>query len=293
MPQNTFLSIMFNSHDVGVMDMTMRPLKTLFADRDRYPLTVPHRLDFYSMIYITRGDGHHVVDSKRYHYRAGSLFLVARHQIHHFVLNDHSEGYVITFTDNMLFRGSEDRLKPAVVSLFENVNHCSAPALLPIFDDLYREYQSEHPHREDLLHCIMRVLAHKILQNHATPVEVEAIVEHSLFDRFRQAIDQHFLEYRHVQDYATLLGCSPKKLCLLAKQQTGKSAKVLIDDRILLETKRMLAYSGLSIGELAVRLGFDEATNLAKFFRRHTGLSPSDFRSASRLNHQQNGRIYW
>lgn len=270
---------MFNSQEMGVLDMTMRPLKTLFADRERYPLTVPHRLDFYSVIYITQGEGFHVVDSKQYRYRAGSLFLIARHQIHHFVMNEHSEGYVITFTDNMLFRGPHDRLKPAVVTLFEKVNHCPADALQPFFDDLYREYQADHPHREDLLHCMMRVLAHKILQKHAKPVEMDAIVEHSLFDRFRQALEQHFLEYRHVQDYATLLGCSPKKLCLLAKQQTGKSAKALIDDRTLLEAKRLLAYSDLSIGDLAIRLGFDEATNLAKFFRRHTGLSPTDFRS--------------
>lgn len=285
--------ISFNHHDNHPVEMTLRPLTALFAEKDRYPLTEPHRLDFYSLIYIHRGEGLHMIDAKPFRYRPGSLFLIARHQIHHFVLNDHSEGYVMTFTDNMLFNGADDTIKPDIIALFEQTNHCHAPNLDPFFAELYDEFQNHQPHRNNMLYCLLRSLIHRIYRANLKSAPVTPLHPPGLFDRFRAAVEQHFPHHHHVVGYANLLGCSSKKLCYVCKQQTGSSAKDMIDDRLLLEIKRLLAYSALSIGDIAIQLGFEEATNLAKFFRRHTGLSPRDYRSISRLNHQQNGQMGW
>ncbi|MGF1686135.1 AraC family transcriptional regulator [Photobacterium japonica] len=285
--------IAFNNQDCNPVEMTLRPLRALFAEKDRYPLTTPHRLDFYSLIYIHQGEGQHMIDTKPFRYRPGSLFLIARHQIHHFILNDHSDGYVMTFTDNMLFGGTDDTFKPDVIALFEQTNHYHAPDLAASFAELYAEFQSSQPHRNNMLHCLLRSLIHRIYRANLKSAPVTQLHPTGLFDRFRAAVEQHFPLHHHVADYANLLGCSSKKLCSVCKQQTGSSAKSLIDDRLLLEAKRLLAYSALSIGEIAIQLGFEEATNLAKFFRRHTELSPRDFRSISRLNHQQNGQMGW
>ena len=293
MPLSAIQRIAFNCLDNNPVEMTLRPLRVLFAEKDRYPLTTPHRLDFYSMIYINQGEGLHVIDSKPYRYRPDSLFLVSRHQIHHFLLNDDSDGYVMTFTDNMIFGGQDDNFKHDVISLFENLNHSALPGLSEDFNELYGEFQSRHPHRNDMLRCLLRRLIHRIYRFSLKQTPPNLSNENGLFSRFRVAVEQHFPLHHHVADYANLLGCSSKKLCSLSKQQTGKSAKGMIDDRLLLEAKRLLAYSALPIGDIAIRLGFEEATNLAKFFRRHTELSPRDFRSISRLNHQQNNRMSW
>lgn len=285
--------IAFNNQDSNPVEITLRPLRALFAEKDRYPLTTPHRLDFYSLIYISQGEGLHMVDTKPFRYQSGSLFLIARHQIHHFILNDHSEGYVMTFTDHMLFSGADDTFKPDIVAMFEQINHCHAPDFAIYFSELYAEFQSSQPHRNNMLHCLLRSLIHRIYRANLKSTSFTQLQPTRLFDRFRAAVEQHFPQYHHVAEYANLLGCSSKKLCSVCKQQTGNSAKRLIDDRLLLEAKRLLAYSALSIGEIAIQLGFEEATNLAKFFRRHTDLSPRDFRSISRLNHQQNGQMSW
>jgi AraC-like DNA-binding protein len=62
----------------------------------------------------------------------------------------------------------------------------------------------------------------------------------------------------------------------------GKSTKQLIDERVVVEQKRLLVHTEISVKELAERTGFDEPTNLVKFFRHHTGQTPTEFRQAQR-----------
>ena len=69
---------------------------------------------------------------------------------------------------------------------------------------------------------------------------------------------------------------------LLLAARTGKSTKQVIDERVILEHKRLLAHTELSVKELAARTGFPEPTNLVKFFRHHTGMTPLAFRAAHR-----------
>jgi len=57
-----------------------------------------------------------------------------------------------------------------------------------------------------------------------------------------------------------------------------KSPKELIDDRILLEAKRLLVYGNKSIKEIAFQLGFEEPTNFIKYFRKHIDKTPMEFR---------------
>jgi AraC-like DNA-binding protein len=63
---------------------------------------------------------------------------------------------------------------------------------------------------------------------------------------------------------------------------TGRTAKQLLDDRVALEAKRLLAESDLPVAEIGVRLGFGEATNFGRFFARTVGCSPGRFREDSR-----------
>jgi AraC-like DNA-binding protein len=81
-----------------------------------------------------------------------------------------------------------------------------------------------------------------------------------------------------VARYASLLGCSEKSLSRATYAVAQMSAKTLLVDRLVLEAKRMLAHSSSPVGAIALDLGFDEATNFVKFFRRETGMTPGAFR---------------
>ena len=61
---------------------------------------------------------------------------------------------------------------------------------------------------------------------------------------------------------------------------TGRTAKQVVDDRVALEARRLLACTPLSVAEIGRRLGFPEPTNFGRFFHREVGESPGAFRAA-------------
>ncbi len=106
----------------------------------------------------------------------------------------------------------------------------------------------------------------------------------TLTARFQQFINQHFLTHKSVQDYAAILHVSADYLGQSVKAATGKTAHSLIAERVLLEAKKLLQYSDLSVAEIADHLGYGEATHFGRFFRQHQGLSPHVWRSQRREN---------
>jgi AraC-like DNA-binding protein len=97
---------------------------------------------------------------------------------------------------------------------------------------------------------------------------------------FRKEIEDSFAVTRRVEDYAERLGCSVRTLTRACLAVTGRSAKQVIDDRVTLEAKRLLAYSDLPVAAIGHQLGFSEPTNFGRFFARETGVTPGEFRMA-------------
>jgi AraC-like DNA-binding protein len=109
-----------------------------------------------------------------------------------------------------------------------------------------------------------------------------AAADSEILARFRREIDVHFTRTRQVEEYARTLSCSVRTLTRASLSSTGRTAKQLVDDRVALEAKRLLAESDLAVGEVGIRLGFSEPTNFGRFFSRTVGVSPGQFREQSR-----------
>jgi AraC-like DNA-binding protein len=110
-----------------------------------------------------------------------------------------------------------------------------------------------------------------------------AAADSEIMIRLRQEIDNHFCSTRLVEEYARLLGCSVRTLTRASLAATGRTAKQLVDDRVALEAKRLLAESDLPVAEIGARLGFSEPTNFGRFFVRTVGMPPGVFRAENRL----------
>jgi AraC-like DNA-binding protein len=87
--------------------------------------------------------------------------------------------------------------------------------------------------------------------------------------------------HRRVEDYAELMGCSVRTLTRACLAATGGSAKQLIDERVALEAKRLLATTDVPVADVGRRLGFDEPTNFGRFFAREVGQTPGAFRATA------------
>ncbi len=103
--------------------------------------------------------------------------------------------------------------------------------------------------------------------------------EDEAYARFRDELEHGYARTRRVEDYADRLGCCVRTLTRASLAATGRSAKQVIDDRVTLEAKRLLAGTALPVAEIGRRLGFPEPTNFGRFFQREAGQSPGAFRA--------------
>ncbi len=99
-------------------------------------------------------------------------------------------------------------------------------------------------------------------------------------DAFIKLVVEHHNEERNMSFYADKLCLSPKYLSKLVKAQTGRSAPEWIDAFVIMEAKNLLKYSELSIKEIVYKLNFPNQSVFYKFFKAHTGLTPSEYRSS-------------
>jgi AraC-like DNA-binding protein len=102
----------------------------------------------------------------------------------------------------------------------------------------------------------------------------------NLFKRFVSLLHTHIVSVRDISFYASSLSISPRYLSAITRRNSSMSAKSFIDDCLLQEIKLLLLSTDLSIQELSDRLHFSDQSHLGRFFKRHTGLSPSVYRKS-------------
>ena len=144
------------------------------------------------------------------------------------------------------------------------------------FDDMSME---DHLQGEMLRSLLKRLLivSTRLLKDKFPDASV-GLSQMELIRQYNILVEKHFKELHKVKEYAALLHKSPKTLSNLFSRHINKSPLNVINDRIILEAKRLLLYSDLSSDEIAVQLGYSDSGHFSKFFKRHTGSSPSTFK---------------
>lgn len=98
------------------------------------------------------------------------------------------------------------------------------------------------------------------------------------FEKFIRQVTRHHQKERSVKFYADALHITPKYLSTIIKEISGKSAASWINDFVIQQSKILLKFSGKSIQEITYELNFSTQSFFGKYFKRHTGMSPSEYR---------------
>lgn len=99
-----------------------------------------------------------------------------------------------------------------------------------------------------------------------------------LAQRFFTLLSAEFRSHRNVQYYADALFVTAKHLSEAVKEVTGKTAGTQIDEAVIQEAKVLLASPGITVAQIADVLNFSDQSFFGKYFKKHTGYSPTDFR---------------
>ncbi len=247
----------------------------------------PYQRGFYQITLIQDfGKSAIEINTQKFTNVADALYFVSPNQLYSWYRDRLVKGFIIYFTADFLEWSSEkikatfgffDLYKANLVEvtdqdLYGFRGHCEQ--LLAEF------HQNSGRYRKEVLHTMLLTLLYKSMELYEAKHQPEGENKHaSLLLRFEKCVDNHYLQHKTVQEYAEKLNVTPNHLSQTIKKQTGKSAKRLIDERILVEARNMLKYTDLLISDIAYQLGFEELTHFGRFFRKMTGESPATYRS--------------
>lgn len=245
----------------------------------------PHKATFYQIVWLTEGEAVFHIDFRDITVKANEVFIVSAGQVCQFDTTSDYLGKMILFTGSFFsvteldsnFLHSAEMLNP--VNLNNTVSIC--PQLMGNLTSLLDE---ELKHTGDrfqigIAQSYLRVI---LLETERQLKTAHIPSLNNIGRKFYNAVEKHYMENRNTQYYVQLLGVNEKFLSKEVKALTDKTPKVYIDSRIILEAQRMLSYSDLSAKEIGFQLGFDEPTNFAKYFRKHTGMTSAQFRESVR-----------
>lgn len=265
---------------------------TLFRHsvKGRNAFEQPHKHDFFLVFFVEKGSGIHNIDFTQYSVQHHQVYFVRPGQVHNWVLNKDTTGFQLM-------------LSPEIVNLFSGLSAYSffeqnVPYCLTLTENRFQEFKN-HLHEIELiipekelltkettllhLHLVLKLLQKDYLTQfpeHDSSSKPEKIIKN-----FNLLIDRHFNAETSVHFYADKLNITPNYLNILSQRYLKIPAGDVIKERTILEAKRLLTSTDLSIKEIGYQLGFNDNTYFTKVFKKYVGKTPGDFKESYKFYH--------
>jgi AraC family transcriptional activator of pobA len=242
----------------------------------------------YQAVFLFDKSGQSVLDNRVAEAKAPCAIVVPPGVVHAFQFLPDTEGYVLTLAASWAGPKGADRAssffdgltsEPAVIDLEDDAAACSM-----LLDRLMCETRERRPGygfvSEWLAASVLMMLARRRM---ALDSAIRADDPRTdVFARFRMMVEAHFTEHWPVSRYAQMLATSESRLDRICRSLAGHSAFEVLQNRLLLEARRKLVHVGAPVSGLAYELGFEDPAYFCRFFKRHTGRTPTEWRREQR-----------
>jgi AraC-like DNA-binding protein len=288
--KNSIQQIKFNNkRKDSQFDLTT--FDAIFSKKDLdHNLTDFQQIDFYMLVFITEGTGMHTIDFTDYTLEKGTLLSIRKDQIHKFFKND-IKGYVLLFTDTFLvhFFNEVEVLKSLqlfnelITSPKIQLDEANFLSINSLIDEISTEYyQVKDEHSMGIVGSLLLILLRKAYR--IKTIDNSIFLEKkylTAFIKLQTLVEQQCFKTKKVSDFASQMSVSSKTLNNITNAVIHKSTKEFIDAVLITQIKRLLINTSFSIKEIAFQAGFEESTNLYKFFKKNTFLTPEVFRKSN------------
>ncbi|HMR89235.1 MAG TPA: helix-turn-helix domain-containing protein [Saprospiraceae bacterium] len=256
--------------------------------KSKHILTQVHRAGFYHIIWFEDCHVTHWVDFVPIKIKSKSLLFLNKDVVHRFDDKEKVKGKVLLFTDGFFCKTESDAKFLRQSVLFNDLLEVSPLELqnqTTRYDTILQLMTEEIEMVKDgfqsgilqnLLHTFLLISEREKLKQNFTNIKKDADLDYVLL--FKDILETNFADQKQVKFYAKALIITEKRLNQATSKVFGKTPKEIIDNRIVLEAKRILAHTTESIKEIGYGLGFDEPTNFIKYFKKHASVTPTEFR---------------
>ena len=250
------------------------------------------RSDFFSVALLLNGHVNIKLNLKEQKISKNSMIFLVPNTLKQFLqASDDAKVYKVIFTTKFLLQIGIEAKEIEMIDFNArtaegsiNLTDKETGTLKKIIEDLKEKSDliHEHPYGEDIVKYTFRIflsemagiaVKHNISSSHKISRKQDLVMQ------FGTLVNSHFKENRSVKFYADHLAITPKYLTEIVHEVTGESASALIDEKVMYEAKVLLNNPRLSIAQIADTLHFSDQSFLGKFFKRHLGLSPSQYRN--------------
>lgn len=209
--------------------------------------------------------------------------------LYSFFRDNNANGYLIYFKKEgfSFFKPDLEKEFPFFDLLHTNffkLNQSRFNEFAPLFEEVFTVYEEANNKQHIVVSLKLLALLYQLKdfaaafsqweQGFTTPQQI-------LLKKFIQLVNNYYLEKRTIEEYAELLFITPNHLSQSIKTASGKNALAFINERIMTEAKSLVQYTDFDMAQIAWQLNFSDPANFGKFFKRHTGQTPLEFRRAN------------
>jgi AraC family transcriptional regulator, transcriptional activator of pobA len=249
----------------------------------------PHKHDFYIILLVTQGSGTHTIDFKTYPVNAQTIFFLSPGQVHSWQLSEDTAGYILFFNSEFirLISPQQKLLRfPFFNSLLGQplltLPPEQAAGISTLIDNMAKEHANRHRQWEEVIGSYLHILLIQLAriyetQNGSNP---PSMVAYPAWEQLEELMEQHYKQHEPVSFYTDKLHTTARQLNEICKNTLNKTVLELLQDRVILEARRLLTHSALTITQVAAELGYFDNSYFARFFKKHTGQTPEQFRQS-------------
>jgi len=253
-----------------------------------------HRHDrFFQVHYVKSGSVRVYLDDQCYLQQGPMFFLTPPTITHAFVTDPGSDGHVLTVRQQLVWPLLEEVLgaaaahvEPICVAVGElGEGYCADVLRLNLlFDQLRNEFAAQLAGRAASLQALTRLLFISLLRLSARSLSSQPArrEDMQIFQRFNLQVEAHYREHLPLSAYASLLGVTEARLNDVCRRIADMPSKRLVFERLMQEAKRLLLFTGSSVNEICYLLGFRDPAYFSRFFSRHAGMTPGEYRQRRR-----------
>ncbi|QKJ29510.1 AraC family transcriptional regulator [Mucilaginibacter mali] len=252
----------------------------------------PYRSDGYIIGICTRGTAQVEVNLQVYEARPDAMLLAT--PFHVLRIYNASPDFLCRFLVFSKAFLTENNGNSHFLESFSYFKNTSIPVIYPDNDDarmvldiyllMQQKLERDHPYRMQISRSMLTGMLYEVqavYEKQHTIIKGKQTRKQELNVLFQDLVFQQYKEHRNVQYYAESLFVSPKHLTETIKEVTGRTAGEWIDDAVILEAKVLLRNNDISIANVADAIHFPDQSTFGKYFKKHTGMSPSDYRVVS------------